>query len=54
VRVDGTIRVVTDTHGKISHFVGIHPEKVKATLHWPNGRSEIVPVPPNTIVPVDS
>jgi hypothetical protein len=52
LRVSGTVRVVTDTRGKVSRFVGIHAETVEATLHLPNGKSEVVAVPPNTTVEV--
>lgn len=50
VRVNGTVRVVTDARGKVSHYVGIDLETVKATLRWPNGRNEVVSVPSNTTI----
>lgn len=52
LRVTGTVRVLTDSDGRVNHLVGIHGEPVQALLHWPNGKAMTIMVAPNETVPV--
>jgi hypothetical protein len=52
LRVNGTVRVVTDADGKVSHVVGVEEEAASVVLRWPNGKSKTMTVARNATVPI--
>jgi hypothetical protein len=48
LRVQGTVRVVTDPSGKVLHLVGTSAETAEVRLAWPSGKTVVRRVAPNT------
>lgn len=54
LKVKGTVRVITDKHGRVTEIVGVDEKTVSVHLPWPHGKNQVVDVAPNSTVQVSS